>query len=330
MDEIKGQMAGKPQQLTNWPGFSFSFFTDTADAKRLAFLKINYESDVYVGDLDAKVMRLAGMRRLTLDDHNDFPTGWTPDSKTVLFFSDRNGYVNIFSQPLRGNSAKALTSGPVFKWAPRLSDDGKWVHYLASKSPPFLNATSVSLMRIPIAGGAPEVILTGFGIADHRCSRAPAHLCVYDELSNDQKLRTIYTYDAEHGKGRALITLDPKPYANWDLSPDGSVIAMSRFDPNEGRIRFLPLNNKTRPDVVLEKSGGLNALDWSADGRGFFVSSSNARTSRLLYVDLNGDARTLWQATGSGTTWGIQSPDGRHLAVVGGSFNSNVWMIENF
>jgi serine/threonine protein kinase len=330
MDELKGQMTGKPRQLTDWPGFSFSFFTDTADAKHLAFLKFNYESDVYVGEIDAKRTHLTGVHRLTLDDHNDLPTGWMGDSKSVLFFSDRNGYVNVFSQPVVGGSAKALTSGPGYKWAPRMGDDGKWIYYLASKSPPFLNPTSVSLMRIPSEGGAPEVILTGFGIADHRCSQPPVHLCVYDELSEDQRHRTIYTYDAEHGKGRALTTLDPNPHEVWDLSPDGSAIATSSFDPKMGRIRFLSLDGKHRPDVDLKKWKELNTLDWAPDGRGFFVSSTNGRTSTLLYVDMTGNTRVLWQATGSGTSWGIQSPDGRYLAIGGGSFDSNVWTIENF
>jgi len=38
--------------------------------------------------------------------------------------------------------------------------------------------------------------------------------------------------------------------------------AMSRFDPAEGRIRFLSLDDKNRPDVVLGKYAGLNAQDW--------------------------------------------------------------------
>jgi hypothetical protein len=29
-------------------------------------------------------------------------------------------------------------------------------------------------------------------------------------------------------------------------------------------------------------------------------------------------------------TWGVSSPDGKHLAISGGNFDSNVWMIEDF
>ena len=37
-------------------------------------------------------------QRLTLDDRESWPTSWTPDSKAVLFSSDRNGTQEIFKQ----------------------------------------------------------------------------------------------------------------------------------------------------------------------------------------------------------------------------------------
>ena len=51
----------------------------------------------------------------------------------------------------------------------------------------------------------------------------------------------------------------------------------------------------------------------------------------LLYVDLKGNARVLWQYRGAGNEiWGIPSPDGRYMAIRGGAFSSNVWMVEGF
>jgi hypothetical protein len=45
---------------------------------------------------------------------------------------------------------------------------------------------------------------------------------------------------------------------------------------------------------------------------------------------MKGNARVLWSQSGSGQLWGIPSPDGKHLALLSGSFDSNVWMLENF
>jgi hypothetical protein len=64
--------------------------------------------------------------------------------------------------------------------------------------------------------------------------------------------------------------------------------------------------------------------------RAFFASNTTGLGSTRLFVDLNGKAHALWQQKSNSLTWGIPSPDGRHLAVLGEDFNSNMWMIENF
>lgn len=38
----------------------------------------------------------------------------------------------------------------------------------------------------------------------------------------------------------------------------------------------------------------------------------------------------MWDQKGGLVTWGDHSPDGRHLAILGYTVDSNVWMIENF
>jgi len=330
LDQATGKPTGPARQITNWPGFSFVTFSATADSRRLTFLKYTYEADVFVGEVDLKVKRLGGMRRLTLDEHNDLPTSWTGDSKSVIFFSDRNGFSNIFRQSLDDTAAEALTSGPEYKWGPRLSSDGKWIHYLSAKSPPFMLVSHANLMRIPADGGAPQLILSGEGMADHRCARAPVRLCIFDEVPAGQSKRMLYAYDPENGRGRQILSLDPNPYGNWDLSPDGKTIAVSRFNTHEGRIRFYSLDGKMTSELVVPGWSGFNGLDWSAEGKGLFISSSDPRRSTLIYVTREGEVRTLWEPNASATTWGVQSFDSKHVAVSGGSFDSNVWMIEGF
>ena len=87
-----GQPAGKPRRITNWSDFSLVGPNVTADGKRLVFGRVSGQYDVYVGDLEAGGRRLKmPPRRLTLDERNDAPTAWTPDSKAILFHSDRSG-----------------------------------------------------------------------------------------------------------------------------------------------------------------------------------------------------------------------------------------------
>jgi hypothetical protein len=60
------------------------------------------------------------------------------------------------------------------------------------------------------------------------------------------------------------------------------------------------------------------------------VGSALPLASTLLYVDLKGNARILWERKGGFNIWGKASRDGRYLAILGGVFNSNVWMLEGF
>jgi hypothetical protein len=49
-------------------------------------------------------------------------------------------------------------------------------------------------------------------------------------------------------------------------------------------------------------------------------------------VDLEGRAQVIWQQEMpyADVNWGIPSPDGRHLAVLGYTTQANVWLLENF
>ncbi|HTG62720.1 MAG TPA: serine/threonine-protein kinase [Terriglobia bacterium] len=75
----------------------------------------------------------------------------------------------------------------------------------------------------------------------------------------------------------------------------------------------------------------LTGLDWSPDGKGVYVGSVSPQNRALLFVDLQGNAKVLWQyKAAAGVMWGLPSPDGHYLAIPGFVTNANVWMLENF
>ena len=130
VDAGSGKPAGKPRRITNWTGFSFAGPNATADGKRLVFSRVSAQTDVYVSDLEAGGMRLkTPPRRLTLDERNDAPTAWTPDSKAVLFNSDRSGKSDIYKQALDQDSAEPFMATPQVINVVRLSPDGEWIVY---------------------------------------------------------------------------------------------------------------------------------------------------------------------------------------------------------
>ena len=123
-DPRTGKPQADPARLTNWVGFSFASPTLTADGKRVAFLKLNFQTNVYLAELKAGGSRLTTPRRLSLDNRNESPAFWTRDSRAVIFWSDRNGLDQIFMQNINQPNAEAVDTGPGQAGMPRLSPDG--------------------------------------------------------------------------------------------------------------------------------------------------------------------------------------------------------------
>ena len=320
----------KPARITNWVGFSFASATGTADGKRLAFIKLNFQSNVYVAELEAGGAKLSTPRRLTLDERNDRPTAWTSDSRGVLFWSDRNGPNQVFKQNVDQQTAETMVAGPDQAWMPRVSPDGKSILYLTS--PEGLNSSSaVRIMRMQANGNALQVMEVP-RLANYACPRAPADVCFLAQLSEDGKKLVFSAFHPLHGRGREVLTLDVQrgELSNWMPSPDGSRIAFTYYSPLEGRIRLLSLRHEPEGDIVVKGWAGLNSVDWAADGRSLFVSSQSPTGTTLLRVDLEGRASPLWDQRGAWRTWAIAAPNGRDLAILGMTSGSNVWMIEKF
>jgi Tol biopolymer transport system component len=329
-----GQPSGKPTRITNWAGFSLASPNASADGKRLVFGRVNGQTDVYVSDLEAGGTRLkTPPRRLTLDERDDLPTAWTPDSKAVLFQSDRSGNEDIYRQALDQDSAEALVATAQAKRGPRLSADGHWIIYLSVAKPEDFGTSAPSELRgVPVSGGPSHLVLTSPHWMDHRCARAPATLCLLLEETDDQKQFVFTAYDPVQGRGREVTRIAVKPGLGfgWDLSPDGSQIAMLLPD-QENRIRLLPLAGGAPRDLVVNGWYGFNSAPvWSPDNKGFYVGASSPRGATLLYIDLNGRASPVWDQKGSPMTWGVPSPDGGHLAILGYTVDSNAWLLENF
>jgi Tol biopolymer transport system component len=129
----------------------------TSDGTRLALVKASMTADVYVGELEAGGRRLNDPRRLTLDENNDYPGRWTPDSKAVLFTSDRNGTWDIFKQALDQTEAQPIVTSADYKQGPMLSPDGSWILYLSTATAQRGPGPTglVRIMRVPTLGGAP-------------------------------------------------------------------------------------------------------------------------------------------------------------------------------
>src|ERR1700676_1835165 len=97
------------------------------------------------------------------------------------------------------------------------------------------------------------------------------------------------------------------------------------------QIQLISLTGQASRTITLKDWNNLLSLDWAADGKGFFISSNpTGHLSALLYVDLAGNAHSLWQVKNFQSTWAIPSHDGKYVAISAPTTECNVWMVENF
>ncbi|MEK7409530.1 MAG: hypothetical protein AAB225_31070 [Acidobacteriota bacterium] len=346
VDPRTAKPRNEARRLTNWGGFQFSYLGISDDGRRLAFLRWHWQSDVYLAELENGGTRLSKPRRLTLDERIDWPGGWTRDSKALLFYSDRNGELDIFKQDVTARAAAAVAPGPEEKREPRLSPDGAWILYLAwAKGGD--RARQGRLMRVHASGGAPQtvfgvkgypgsarispetrIVLSTGGHPRFRCPSVPGTACVLSE--QDQRQLVFSAFDPAEGTKREFtrIEVDPSTVAFWDLSPDGRWIAFGATDEQSGSIRVLSLAGRTIQDMSVKGWTHLESVAWSADGKGLFLTSFDSRGRRLLRASLTGETRLLYAAR-SHLTNPSPSPDGRHLAFGEVTPSSNAWVIEN-
>jgi DNA-binding winged helix-turn-helix (wHTH) protein/Tol biopolymer transport system component len=329
-DPSSGKVVGKPRQLARWPGCSISALGVTSDGKHLVALKGLAQADVYVGDLVEH--RLENPRRLTFNDRDDFASDWTPDSRYVLFASNRNGSMDIFRQGVGERTAEALIAGPEDKLSLHLSPDGQWIMYFAFPGG-YSAAKAPLLMRAPLSGGPPQFVFKTRPASDFHCLKAPATMCVLSEWENKQLV--FYALDPTRGKGQELarqeIASGPEIVeSSWDISPDGSRIALAIPEGPPARIRILSLASGTPQDIRVTGWSAFQSMAWAADGKGWFVASRSAAANTLLFVDPQGHAYPLRQTAGGYDTYAIPSPDGHRLAFLEYTTANNAWMIENF
>ena len=325
-----GKPIDQPRRVTKWAGCTAGISNATSDGRRLIILRVSTQADVHIGELEPNGHRLRNPHRLTLDDRNDIPSAWMPDSRTVLFYSERNGKWDIFKQSLDQNSAEPIVAGPGNRHDPEVSPDGSWILYLQDAE-----AGTTRIMRVPATGGPPQMVLEGLGVDDLSCARSPSTLCVVGEMTPDRTQLVSTAFDPVGGRGRELTRVNlrqPVQQFLWRLSPDGSRIAFTEFDNRESRIRLLPLTGGEAREVIVKERIGLASLQWATDGKGFFVSSSGIADPTIFLCDMQGHTEVLWQlkASAHNDTMGIPSPNGRYLALLGWTEDSNLWMLENF
>jgi hypothetical protein len=106
----------------------------SSDGSKIAFSAVDMggKSDLYLYDIQTK-----NLTRLTNDYYDDRDPDISPDTKTIVFSSDRTAYgsknrYNLFLYNLEENSISYLTDGDEIDFSPQFSKDGKKIIFTST------------------------------------------------------------------------------------------------------------------------------------------------------------------------------------------------------
>ncbi len=345
-----GSSSGPPHQLSHLNGVVLSQLTGSRDGRRLAAVRTDSTTQTYVADWQTTPFPLLrNERRLTLEQTNSYPHAWTRDGQSVIFESDRNGRLELFRQNLKRREAELLVSTPGDVYMPQVTPDGKWLLMMyrdgANASKPG-RPTRHLLLRAPITGGGTVEVPLGQPLDEFRCS-LPGHGtgCVLRITETDGQ--SYFELDPVAGKGRELghtAFISPR-LGGWSLSPDGLEVVVPDTH-NAGRFLqiHLDLNPSHRSQSwrQIEGIGRINGISFVPNGNGWLANSPMLnytvnmallpsfgdlfRAESFFYIDSQLHPHPIRKS--STNIFGVISPDGRQMALLGADVTSNVWSFE--
>lgn len=179
-----------------------------------------------------------------------------PNSKSIVFSSNRSGEFRLWKFDPESNNFTQLTFGPGYDEKPSVSSDGKWIFYTS------WTAIEPHLYRIPVEGGKPYQIGT--------------YLARYPEISPDGKLIVCQMQDPNtsqwavatipfDGSGRPRMFPNAATPVRW--SRDGtsltSVLTDSRGVSN---IWAVLLDGSSPHQLTTFDDQAILELAWSPQG----------------------------------------------------------------
>ena len=185
--------------------------------------------------------------------------------------------------------------------APNWSRDGKTL---------FFNRAG-RLYQLPVAGGAPQVIDTGFATGcnnDHGLSPDGRWLAISDQSQGGKSV--IYILPVEGGTPRRITPLAPSYWHGW--SPDGRTLAYCA--ERNGAFDVYTISMDGGEETRLTTAPGLDdGPEYSPDGQYIYFNSERTGRMQIWRMKTDGSSQEPVTADGYNNWFPHLSPDGKWI-----------------
>jgi TolB protein len=170
------------------------------------------------------------------------------------------------------------------------------------------------LYKIPMAGGFPELIPTGFATRinnDHGISFDGTRLAISDGTETGRSL--IYTLPIEAGEPRKVTPVGPSYWHGW--SPDGNTLTYCAA--RNGNYDVYTIPTKGGKEKRLTTSEGLDdGPEYSPDGQYIYFNSVRTGTMQIWRMKPDGNAQEQITTDEYNDWFAHPSPNGRWIVYV--------------
>jgi Tol biopolymer transport system component len=258
-----------------------------------AYTRVSFQDPVYVGlgicAHDDNAVETAWFRDVKLKSRDS-----VADAKPVL-------HCTLETIPIASKDRRAIYHTTNHIEAPNWTPDGK----------AFLFNSRGKIYRLPVGGGEPQVINTGFAIRcnnDHGISPDGTTLVISDQTRGGKSL--IYTLPISGGEPRLITALGPSYWHGW--SPDGATLAYCAERDGEYDVYTIPARGGD--ETRLTTAEGLDdGPDYSPDGKHIFFNSDRTGTMQIWRMNADGSDQQPWTKGELNDWFPHPSPDGKWI-----------------
>jgi Tol biopolymer transport system component len=186
--------------------------------------------------------------------------------------------------------------------APNWSRDGKYL----------LFNSEGKLYKIPVNGGEPELLNTGFANKcnnDHGISPNGSEIAISDQSKGDGK-SIIYILPVTGGDPKQITPIGPSYWHGW--SPDGKTLAYCAERNGDFDIYTIPIDGGK--ETRLTTSPGLDdGPDYSPDGKYIYFNSERTGLMQIWRMNTDGSDQKQITSDENNNWFAHPSPDGKWI-----------------